>query len=147
MVTVSDLQKLPVRVALFCLITHLEMTMADAIRRENVSSAEWIRRLSDPRQGALRKRVNEAKDKDIEMDHLLYTEFCDKVTILRKSSHFRTRKTGFKNDMNAIRDLRDRIAHANDYATESVDVKKLSAVVANIEHWTNFLADWPEPSV
>jgi hypothetical protein len=143
LVSISDLQKLPVRVAIFCLITNLEMTMTEAIRRENLTTEEWAARLSDDRQCELKKRIDRAKNDDVELDHLLYTEFCDKSTILKKSSRLTTSKTGFRKDMNDIRDLRDSIAHASDYAAQAVDVKSLSAAVAKINHWTKFLGGWP----
>jgi hypothetical protein len=42
LVSISDLQQLPVRSGLFALITHVEITIANAIRREFVNSSLWI---------------------------------------------------------------------------------------------------------
>src|SRR5262249_53547236 len=41
LVSLSDLQHLPVRAALFGVVTYLEIIMADVIRREFKSSDEW----------------------------------------------------------------------------------------------------------
>jgi len=49
LVSLSDLQKLPVRAALFTMVTHLEMVMANFIRRHCGAYAEWQRSLPDER--------------------------------------------------------------------------------------------------
>ncbi len=46
LVSLSDLQRLPVRAALFAMVTHLEITMAHAIRSECNRSEDWLIRLS-----------------------------------------------------------------------------------------------------
>jgi hypothetical protein len=45
LVSLSDLQKLPARAALFAIVTQLEMVMADAIRQKFQGSEGWLDRL------------------------------------------------------------------------------------------------------
>jgi hypothetical protein len=61
LVTLSDLQRLPARAALFGLVTHLEILMAEVIRREFKGGGEWARYLSDRRQGRLRGELEKAE--------------------------------------------------------------------------------------
>jgi hypothetical protein len=143
LVTLSDLQQLPVRAALFALITHLEMTMTEAIRREFDGSDEWKPRLSEGRlAGVLNKRV-EAMTADTQVDDLLFTQFDDKITIIRKSSRFAGSKSAFKSEMKEARDLRDKLAHANDYATTRDAAAKVCDTVRKIEQWIEHLSNWP----
>jgi hypothetical protein len=141
LVTVSDLHKLPVRVALFCLITNLETVMAKAIEREAPSKSVWLQRLSASRQEKLAQRIDDATKEKTEIhDDLLYTELCDKGTIISKSPRFSGMKAEFKIDIKEIQLLRDKVAHANNYASQAIEVTKLSSVVAKMDKWTKFLA-------
>jgi len=56
LVSLSDLQRLPVRAALFGMVTHLESEMMKAIQREFNNSDEWIVRLSPARRNKRRER-------------------------------------------------------------------------------------------
>jgi len=60
LVTLSGLQRLPVRAALFAMVTQLEMTMA-SIRSEYDGSDGWIERISKDRQLELREKANRSK--------------------------------------------------------------------------------------
>src|SRR2546425_6704136 len=82
LVTVSDLQRLPVRAALFAIVTQLEMTMADVVRRRFSQPDAWMGLLSQGRAEKVRENVARAKAEDTLADQLLYTEFCDKVTLI-----------------------------------------------------------------
>jgi hypothetical protein len=64
LVSLSDLQQLPVRASLFAMVTHLEITMAQAIRGEFNQSEHWMDRLSMGRKSNLRKKAAAAKSQD-----------------------------------------------------------------------------------
>jgi hypothetical protein len=57
LVSLSDLQKLPVRAALFALITGFEITMAQAIRSWFHDGDDWMECLSDARKGKLAAEI------------------------------------------------------------------------------------------
>ncbi|MCE2492053.1 MAG: hypothetical protein J4F40_05530 [Alphaproteobacteria bacterium] len=61
LVSLSDLQKLPVRAALFAPITGLEISMFEAIKREYPDDDDWKRHLS----GGRREKI----DKEIGLSH------------------------------------------------------------------------------
>ncbi len=143
LVSLSDLQQLPVRAALFAVITHLEMTMAEAIRREFGASNEWKNRLSENRRNNVDSERRKAKADDNLVDDLLLTQFADKITIIRKSCKFAGSKTRFEAEMAEANNLRDNLAHANEYAVTRDAAAKVCAVVRNVENWIEYLNAWP----
>jgi hypothetical protein len=143
LVSWSDMQKLPVRAALFALITHLEMTMAEAIRREFNESNQWRERLSENRRAQLDALVAKAHDQDTWVDDLLFTQFKDKVTILKKSPRFSFAKSAFEKQLHNAATLRDKLAHANAYAESRADAERVCATVRDIEAWIGRLTCWP----
>jgi hypothetical protein len=143
LVSLSDLQKLPVRAALFALITHLEMTMTDAIRRECMASATWKARLSPDRLEKIEARQKSAKKDDNWVDDLLFTEFADKKTIIRKGAIVSDARTHFEKAMTDAQRLRDLLAHANDYAESRAAAAKVCRTARTIEHWIEQLTVWP----
>jgi hypothetical protein len=142
LVCLADLQRLPVRAVLFALITHLEMVMAAAIRREFDGSQEWKGRLSGDRLKKLTEKRDQANAADNLVEDLLLTEFSDKVTIIRKSPSFTNGRERFKDDMRNVRALRDNLAHANEYAATRYAAAKVCETVRRTEHWIERLHTW-----
>lgn len=143
LVTLSDLQKLPVRAALFALITDLEMTMAEAIRRECEQSLVWKERLSSDRLAKVNKKISDTITDDSWIDDLLYTEFSDKKIVLVRSDAFNGSKTAFKLAMEKAEQLRNKLAHANEYANSRDAARQTCETVRKIEHWIEWLRNWP----
>ena len=143
LVNLSDLQKLPVRAALFALITHLEMTMADAIRREFNIPDEWKSRLPPKRLEKMKRKREVTKADDNLVDDLLFTQFCDKTTIIGKIQRFTEAGGKFERDMSEAQDLRNSLAHANEYAATRENAAKICNTVRNIENWIAELSRAP----
>jgi hypothetical protein len=143
LVSLSDLQRLPVRAALFAMVTQLEMTMADVIRRGFTQSGHWIDRLSSKRKCNVHKRAAAAKSENTFVDMLLYTEFCDKVTIVRKHPNFPWSKTSFEEDLSKVQSLQDGLAHANDYAGTREAASDVCKTVRLMDQWIDRLSGWP----
>ena len=146
LVTWSDLQKLPVRTALFGLITGLELEMTRAIRRWPRSGDAWLEDLNL----AARKRVDEliqrSRSNDSEVDSLLFTTFWDKVNILRSIDDpvvWTGSRRQNKKQLRKIKDfLRDPIAHARDYAASREEVKRLQAMIRSLLSLHGQVAEW-----
>lgn len=143
LVSLSDLQRLPVRAALFVMITHAEITMASAIRREFNGSDEWIERLSPGRQSKIKGEKKKSATEDTFVDSLLFTQFADKTTIIRKSPLFKESKTAFEAEMRVAQKLRDQLAHANDYASTRAAAEDVCRTVRSIAQWVGWLTSWP----
>jgi len=132
LVSLSDLQRLPVRAALFAMVTHLEMTMTSWIRS---NSGDWLQKLSTERQEKVRSKVKEAKLADAYVDSLLFTEFGDKVTIIKRSQNFCWAKASFKDDLAQVQSLRNSLAHASDYACTPAQERQVCKTVNLIDSW------------
>jgi hypothetical protein len=135
LVSISDLQQLPVRAALFALITHAEMTMADVIRREFNNSGGWVHRIPEKPRANFEKRLEKAKKANNQVDPLHMTLFPDKISIIFASPYFADRKESFKSDLTELQNLRNNLAHANEYAADRKSAKSLSALVRKAEWW------------
>jgi CBS domain-containing protein len=143
LVSLSDLQRLPVRAALFGLVTHLEILMTNVIRTEFGASLQWMDRLSSGRQQIAKEKIDVAKEADTLVDTLLFTQFSDKVVILRKRTSFPWgSRSKFESELAAIQELRDRLAHANEYAHTRDSAVAVCNTVRLIEKWNGALANW-----
>lgn len=142
LVSLSDLHKLPVRAALFALITYLEMAMAQAIRVECPKSDKWKKRLSKKRRADLEKAIRAAKERDTWIEDLLFTQFADKVQVIKKSPSFKGSKGAFERTMKKIQVLRDGLAHANEYAYSRTAAAAVCETVRDIEAEIDLLRLW-----
>ena len=86
LVTLSDLQKLPVRAALFALITGLEIMMYEAIKQKYPTGEKWKQHLTVHRQKNIKEKIDNSAKGDGFVDDLLFTQFCDKRDILEAIS-------------------------------------------------------------
>jgi hypothetical protein len=150
LVSLSDLQRLPVRATLFGLVTHLEIIMSATIRSEFRGSNDpdgWLGRLSPERRKKIEREIREATTEQSLVDSLLFTQFGDKETIIRKSPFFKLNKRAFKNELAQIQTLRNALAHANDYASSQEAARQTCRTVRLIEAWSATLATWSRASI
>jgi hypothetical protein len=139
LVTLSDLQALPVRAALFALVTRLELIMTERIKIEFNGGDGWLGNLSYERQKKLRRQIAIAKEGDVYVEALLCTQFADKVTIVAKSADLPGSRGAFRRDLAAAQKLRDALAHANEYASTRTKALQLCATVQSISSWVERL--------
>lgn len=135
LVSLSDLQKLPVRAALFSLVTGLEMAMTKAIQLADPGGKNWIKCISAERQVDLQKRIKDAKQKGGIVTELLFTQFCEKRDILIKllfGKETKPRREELARKFRRIEELRNDLAHANDYAVDNQSAGGVCATVRDI---------------
>lgn len=133
LVSLSDLQKLAVRVTLFSLVTELELLMLETIRRFFPEPTAWQRLLHKNRRLKIAELLDKAAAADGVVDALLYTQFCDKRDILLRSllaAH--EQRDRFSISMRAIEDLRNSLAHANEYADTSAKAAGVSQIAREV---------------
>jgi hypothetical protein len=129
------------------LVTYLEIIMANAIRGEFNDTEGWLTRLNDNRRGKIQDEIKKSQVGDGFVNALLVTQFCDKVTIIRKSPYFTLGTATFENELKLAQELRDHLAHANDYAASPDAASNACSTVRLIDKWSKELLAWPSASV
>lgn len=132
LVSLSDLQQLPVRAALFTLVTSFEIAMAELIAHRYPKDSDWKALLSEGRREKLASQVEEAKRKDSFANELLFTQFCDKRDIVVSIGLNRIDPGTLRERIKAIERLRNNLAHANAYADSVAKAKEVCDVVRDI---------------
>lgn len=141
LVSLSDIQRLPVRSALFALITQLEMTMADRIVEAHGEDG-WIDLLPDDRVQKLTQQRKRAIETHSQMPPILYTQFCDKATIIRESGirPLELSSKQVKVQLGRIERLRNSIAHGSEFAQNAVQAAKVCQQIRNMDGWVKYLS-------
>lgn len=122
-VTRADLQKPPIRILIFGLITLLEMNLSHLIRALYPDD-DWQQKLSNARLEAASTRMKQRKERNEELELIDCLQFCDKRDLLKKHEKART-ILDFSSEENAVQRLkliewlRDRVAHAQDLTSGS----------------------------
>lgn len=132
LVSLSDVQQLPVRAALFALVTSLEMAMSLAIERRWEHPRDWMALLTEGRKGKLLAEIDSAKQRDGFVSELAFTQFSDKTTLLIKGGLLSGSRNSLEAQFKLIRQLRDDLAHANRYADTPEAAKSVCRVVRSI---------------
>ncbi len=122
------------RAALFTLITRLEMAMAQRIETEwhGEDDTGWLELLSEERRKRIREAINKTKDDDGFVSEIAFSQLSDKATIIRKEQLIPGSGSRLTREFNAIRELRDDIAHANYYAESPKAAAKTCETVRTI---------------
>ena len=129
----SDLQKLPVRAALFTLATGFELTMYETIKRHFGKRDDWTEHLDECRLSMAKKEYRDQRERGSDVDLLLCTQFCDKRDILIKSFDFANGKGKLEKKFRAIERVRNDVAHANNYAMTFEQAEKLRTTLGNLD--------------
>ncbi|UGY18992.1 hypothetical protein HAP48_0016975 [Bradyrhizobium septentrionale] len=131
LVSLSDLQRLPVRATLFALITGFEITMAEFIKKRHPSESGWLEVLAARRQQKIKDEMSDARADDGFVESLLFTQFFDKTTIVARQFPENQRKS-LEAKLRRIEHLRNHVAHANDYAATPSLAKNVCEVVREL---------------
>lgn len=117
-ITRADLQKPPVRLLIFGLITLIEMHLSDLIRKYYPGES-WRKRLSPKRMKVIEDIRKQRKKRNEELDDIDCLQFCDKRTLaldekqIIKILDFKSKKQGNK-VLRSIEKIRDKLFHAQD---------------------------------
>jgi hypothetical protein len=133
LVTQSDLLKLPVRMLLFGLISHLELCLC-ALVRARAPWPEWLKRLESGQQKEICRRLDALKHARFEPDPLEFTNFSDVVDVLAQEPDSGDE---FKAQLEAIRQLCNDIAHAKTYISLPDEVPEFADRFTHIRGSTN----------
>jgi len=121
-ITRSDLQKMPIRLWLFGLISLLEMQMLRVIR-EHFANQQWVELLTPKRIEAARGLFEKRQTENLEIDLADCLQLCDKKNIfaatptLLQSVGYDS-KSSFRSTLEEIEKLRNNLAHSQDIPGE-----------------------------
>ena len=138
MVCVSDLQKIPVRSAVFALITNLEQIMSKFIEYKMVTFKDWEVYIELKKINSMKNKIKESKLKNTFVNELLFADFNVKISIIDKIIGSDELRRDFKNELHEIYQLRNKMYHANNYAHTTKECKHFIAVVALCQKWSTF---------
>lgn len=142
LVTLSDLQRLPVRTALFSLFIHLELLMTEVIRRKTTAAGMPFDLLSPERADEVRKRWEEMRSAGMDRDPFEPLAFADKKTIAKKVKLFGLSGERINKDLQAIeRHLRDPLAHGLTIAANPEGAHRLVHAARLVRDWITLSRD------
>ena len=73
-----------------------------------------------------------ARAKDAYVDTLLFTQFADKAEIMKRLKPIAVNGTAFKRNLRHFENLRNSVAHANEYASSPDQAKHVCNVVREL---------------
>jgi hypothetical protein len=79
-------------------------------------SADWMTKISEERQGPIRKAIARAREGDGYVNDIVFTQLCDKVTIILRGKLVNGTRRNLEAKFKRIESLRNDVAHANYYA-------------------------------
>lgn len=129
----SDLQKAPVRMLLFTLVTLLEMHLQRLVGSLYPSS-DWPLHLSKTRVQLAERLYSERRERNEQLELIDCLQFCDKrdlvLRVSRSVSHlgFPTRG-GLERFLNEAEELRDLLAHGQDLVAGSSWPQRIQLVM------------------
>ena len=141
LVSLSDIQRLPVRAALFASITQFEMAMATLIDARYPEDC-WLEHLSEERQEKIDVELANASSSQNQVARLLYTQFADKTNLLRLIAKERgdpRSRNEFDAEFAHLQDLRNRVAHANSFGVTRADAVGVVDRVRRILAWIHWI--------
>jgi hypothetical protein len=141
-VTRTDLQKPPVRMWLFGMVTLTEMRMSQMIEQAN-PGGEWQRYLSDTRRQKAETLLAERTRRNQQLDLIDCLQLSDKCQIIARNEELRasTRFTSRRQVEEAgkkLERLRNNLAHAQDIITTDWE-----ALIELTENFDNLLKNLP----
>jgi len=130
LVTQSDLLRLPVRMLIFGLVSHLELCLRALVRQRSPWPA-WLELLEPGRRQDIRGRIGALSSARLEPDPLEFTNFGDVVRVLADQRDL----DGFRSEGEAIRYLRNDVAHAKTFINSADDVPLFVERFAYLRGW------------
>jgi hypothetical protein len=143
LISLSDLQQLPVRAALFTLITSLEMAMGARIEHHWRNEPDgWHDLLDDDRRKALKKSVNKAKREDSYVGSVVLSQFSDKSRVVWEAGFLNNIDEVDNDCLDKIRLLRNDLAHGNQFAETPSKAREVCGLVRTIMKIKETLVEW-----
>ena len=144
LVTLSDIQRLPVRTALFSLFIHLELLLTEVLRRKIGPDRSPFKFLSGKRAEDARERWETSKASGLDHDSYSALMFADKKTVAKKLKLCGLSGERIDTELKSIEaKLRNPIAHGADYAQTEATALETVRVARLVKTWIHALRRAP----
>lgn len=141
MVTISDIQKLPVYSVLFGLVIAVELLLMEWIRnRCGTNEDEWLSKLHKDQLGSVEKHWKDAVNKNMAVDRLSCATFGQEIQaaaglgLFQKHPDHRTR-------LETLERLRHQVCHAAEFAPNLSEALKIPTNVRDAHTVTAWLQE------
>ncbi len=98
----------------------------------------YLVHLSSKRRKGIGNQWEKLQDNDLAIDKLTATHFSDKYKLVVKLGSFED-PGGYENELYRIKELRNRVAHAGDYALTQETARETIEVVGLARKWISLL--------
>jgi CBS domain-containing protein len=133
LVSQSDLQQLPVRSALFALLTSFEMVLAMSIAQKWPNDIHaWLDMIPENERKSVFKRIKSASQSNNSIGAIPATLFSHKVKIARNGNIGGISNHEHAKDLSKIVSLRNNLMHGNKYANTPKQAENVSRLVRAI---------------
>ncbi len=141
LVTLSDIQKLPVYSILFSLVIVIEMLLMAWIRQECGSDEDrWLGHLTKRDRREINNHWERAKKRKVDLDRLSYASLGQEIRAASALGLFFDRKDWEKR-LKAVQRLRNRVFHANEVAPTPEEAAKIPPQVRELQKIVGWLQE------
>jgi hypothetical protein len=141
MVTLSDLQRLPVYSLLFSLLIAVELLLVEWIRgacRERPDA--WMQHLHPKQRKVIENHWKEALANNLAIDRLSCASFGHEIAAARWLGLFASDSTR-EGELSGLKQLRNRVCHASEFAPTSEQALQVPAQARKAQELAQWLAD------
>jgi len=135
-ITKADLQKQPIRIFIFGLISLLEMHFVSLVEKY-YADGSWKKQLSKDRLDQAEEVFNNRKERNQEISLLNCLQFCDRGSLIRKCTELSQKlfnsNTNARRLLSRIIKLRNNLAHAHEDIFVGFDLDEGIQLIQNIE--------------
>ncbi|MBW7990817.1 MAG: hypothetical protein FVQ84_12490 [Planctomycetes bacterium] len=135
-ITKADLQKQPIRIFIFGLISLLEMHFVSLVEKY-YADGSWKKQLSKDRLDQAEEVFNHRKERNQEISLLNCIQFCDRGSLIRKCTKLSQKlfdsNTNARRLLSRITKLRNNLAHAHEDIFLGLDLNEGIQLVQDIE--------------
>jgi CBS domain-containing protein len=138
LVTQSDLLKLPVRILIFGLVTHLEQVMADLISIRWPDEG-WLGAIGEKKREQIKTKEAKLLTKGVNPPLIELTEFKEKVHLCARLMGGNTEQ--FRKELDNLRKLRNQIAHAASFIQDKDGASNVVEFIEKFECAQKWIAE------
>jgi hypothetical protein len=141
MVTLSDLQRLPVYSVLFSLIIAVEVLLVQWIRAACGEQPDaWMQYLLPDQRKWIQRHWDQAVASNLAIDRLTCASFSHEIAAARGLGLFAS-ESEREGELSDLKQLRDRVCHAMEFAPTAEDALKVPQQARKARELAQWLAD------